>query len=94
MPDSSQIPVLVIENDPQVLKLITTVLSGAGYRVLAARSPAHALELKQKGGPPVQLVIVDDPSGRSAFEPAHKVLLLYKPFRPASLLRDVRKALD
>jgi CheY-like chemotaxis protein len=94
MPDDLQIAVLVIEDDRQVLKLITAVLSGAGYQVLGARSAAHALELKERGAGAVRLVIVNDPSGRSVFEPALKVLLLHKPFRPSCLVRAVKQALD
>ena len=94
MTDPSRTPVLVIEADHQVLKLITAVLSAAGYQVLGAPTAGQALELKQKGAVPVRLVLTDDPSGRSAFEPAHKVLHLEKSFRPAGLLKAVRQALD
>jgi two-component system, cell cycle sensor histidine kinase and response regulator CckA len=55
--------ILVVEDEPQVLALVTTLLGDLGYGVLGAPTPAAALELvlarKQAGQPAPDLLLTD-----------------------------------
>ena len=51
--------VLVVEDDPEVRKLICQVLRSRGYRVLETRSGDEAIQLAQTFTDPVQLVVAD-----------------------------------
>jgi PAS domain S-box-containing protein len=51
--------VLVVEDDDSVRKLLVTVLTGAGYRVLAAADGGEAIELFGQRGEEVELLLLD-----------------------------------
>lgn len=51
--------VLVVEDDPAILKLAARVLDALGYRVLKAGSPADALELAQTQTHGIDLLLTD-----------------------------------
>ena len=51
--------ILLAEDDDALRALSERVLSSAGYRVLAARSGAHALEIARDHGGPIDLAISD-----------------------------------
>jgi CheY-like chemotaxis protein len=50
---------LLVEDESSVRDLACTVLSGLGYRVLQARSGAHALEVWKWHGPRIALLLTD-----------------------------------
>jgi len=86
--------VLVVEDEHQVRELIVEVLSGAGFRALAARSGLEAMKLTQDDGRGPELLITDldmpEMGGRevaalAAFRwPAVKVLYISGKSAPAS----------
>ena len=51
--------VLVVEDDPEVRKLICEILRGRGYRVLETRTGDEAVQVAQSHQGPVQLVLTD-----------------------------------
>jgi two-component system cell cycle sensor histidine kinase/response regulator CckA len=51
--------ILVVEDDPAVLKLTVRMLAGQGYTVLAAHSPAEALRVAEESGAEIHLVMTD-----------------------------------
>jgi CheY-like chemotaxis protein len=51
--------ILVVEDEAQILRLTTTVLERAGYRLLPAATPAEALERAGKHDGPIHLVVTD-----------------------------------
>ena len=50
---------LVVDDEPAVLRLTTRLLERAGYRVLAAQSGSDALRLLKEQRRPVQLIVSD-----------------------------------
>jgi signal transduction histidine kinase/ActR/RegA family two-component response regulator len=119
--------VLVVDDDPMILQLVSATLEQAGYRVQAASNGEDALRAYQSAPPdrPFRLVLTDVYMPRiSGLDLARRLLrhdaavrllfmsgqappelsqqdlggqhidLLAKPFRPESLLRAVRQALD
>ena len=51
---------LVVEDDPTILKLTRRMLSETGYKVIAVRSPQEAIALIQaKGTGDIQLLVTD-----------------------------------
>jgi len=52
-----QLDILIVDDEPQVAKSITRVLSKQGYRVLSTHSSAEALELI--GGTRFKVVVAD-----------------------------------
>ncbi|MFZ5565316.1 MAG: PAS domain S-box protein, partial [Thermodesulfobacteriota bacterium] len=64
--------VLVVEDEPSVLKLANKMLAGMGYTVLATPGPKAALELAQRHTGPIDLLITDvvmpEMSGRELAE--------------------------
>ncbi|HEX8984497.1 MAG TPA: hypothetical protein VF767_03665 [Bryobacteraceae bacterium] len=106
MPGTTVPTVLIIEEDQQLRRLLGTILGGAGYRVLEARSHDRALELLASGADSVDVVIHDSPLSLERIGTGCKVLLLScyaaaspgngmlrKPFKPAALIEAVRKLL-
>jgi two-component system cell cycle sensor histidine kinase/response regulator CckA len=51
--------VLLVEDDPLVSRIAAESLAHLGYEVLAARSGVEALELLERRGAPVQLLVTD-----------------------------------
>jgi CheY-like chemotaxis protein len=51
--------VLLVEDDPLVREIATEVLESAGHRVLAARGPEQALELAERHGGGISLLLAD-----------------------------------
>ncbi len=51
--------ILVVEDEPDILELITEVLTGNGYTVLSAGSPAEAVQLAMVHAGDVRLLISD-----------------------------------
>ena len=51
--------IMVVEDDPSVLKISTRILVGLGYTVVPARSPAEALRIAEERGADIQLLITD-----------------------------------
>jgi len=51
--------ILVVEDEPGVLEVATETLRQHGYTVLAANSPAEALQLAQNYGEPIHLLVTD-----------------------------------
>jgi CheY-like chemotaxis protein len=60
MMDSSRFDrsILVVDDDPDILEVLSFVLIGAGYRVLTASNGAGALE-HLRTGPPPSLILLD-----------------------------------
>ena len=51
--------ILLVEDEPAILKLIKTVIAGEGYEVLAADSPNLAIRLAQESEKPIDLLLTD-----------------------------------
>jgi CheY-like chemotaxis protein len=51
--------ILLVEDQPDVRKLIGSVLAGLGYRVLTASHGDEALALAQQGSAPIHLLLTD-----------------------------------
>jgi PAS domain S-box-containing protein len=51
--------VLVVEDEPEVRRLVEKLLRGKGYRVLTAGSPADAVALAQAHATPIDLLLTD-----------------------------------
>ncbi|MBU1245310.1 response regulator, partial [Myxococcota bacterium] len=68
--------ILLVEDEPALLRLGTSVLSRSGYRVLAADSPTKALSLIQSASVQPDLLITDvvmpEMNGRDLFEELRK----------------------
>jgi two-component system, cell cycle sensor histidine kinase and response regulator CckA len=78
IPNNSR-TILVVEDEPMVLKMVTTMLERLGYVVLAANTPAEAIYLVKKSDHHIDLVLTDvimpDINGRRLAE----VLIAIKP---------------
>ncbi len=93
--------VLVVDDDPDILALVTTQLRQAGHRVNGVGSASEALELiSAKGAPDVAVLDVDMPEMngmellqaiRSQHEPAMAAVFLSAKVRPEDI--DAGKAL-
>ena len=51
--------VLLVEDEPQVRELISTVLSGLGYSVLLVEDPARAATVSEQHAGPIDLLVTD-----------------------------------
>jgi PAS domain S-box-containing protein len=51
--------ILLVEDEPAILKMATLMLEKLGYNVLAANTPGKALEVAKTFGSPIHLVITD-----------------------------------
>ena len=64
--------VLLVEDEPSVLKLGKSMLETLGYRVIASRSPAEAIVLAREHAEPIDLLLTDvvmpDMNGRELAE--------------------------
>jgi len=78
IPNNSK-TILVVEDEPLVLKMLTTMLERLGHVVLAANSPSEAIYLVKKSERDIDLVLTDvimpDINGRLLAE----VLIAIKP---------------
>jgi two-component system, cell cycle sensor histidine kinase and response regulator CckA len=74
--------VLLVEDEPAVLKVSRRMLESLGYRVVAANSPGEALRLAREHSGPIHLLITDivmpEVNGRSL---AKDLLLLFPDLR-------------
>lgn len=55
----SQPTVLIVDDEPVVLSIASTILSRAGFRTLRAESAEQALALCRDGAEPIQLALLD-----------------------------------
>jgi two-component system cell cycle sensor histidine kinase/response regulator CckA len=53
------VTVLVVDDEPIVLKLVHAVLTGAGFEVLKATNPQEAIEVFDRHGSPIHLLLSD-----------------------------------
>ena len=51
--------ILLVEDEPAILKIITMLLTGRGYHVLAANSPGDAFALAREHAGEVSLLVTD-----------------------------------
>ncbi|MEW5736297.1 MAG: PAS domain-containing protein, partial [Thermodesulfobacteriota bacterium] len=78
--------ILLVEDEPAILKLAQAILSHYGYTVLAAETPEAALSLAEKNGESIHLLLTDvvmpGMNGKelrdriAAFQPGIKVLFM------------------
>lgn len=54
-----ELTVLVVDDEPSVLKVVGRILQGAGYRVLSAASGSEALQIAQRESPGIGLLLTD-----------------------------------
>ena len=59
MIDKGNETVLVVDDEPTVLKMTTTMLERLGYSVLIASMPAEAIRLTEKHGKEIDLLLTD-----------------------------------
>ena len=59
LPRSARATVLVVEDDPRVLRLTCTLLGRRQFDVLGAHGPERALELAREVGRPIDLLLTD-----------------------------------
>ena len=57
--DSSRKTVLVVDDEPEIRKLVSAMVGQFGYNVLTADSGEHALTLYQHHKAPLELLITD-----------------------------------
>jgi len=88
--------VLVAEDDPEVLDLVTRILGQAGYDVIAARDGREAWVIFQRGSRPIDLVLADvvmphmtgtDLAARVAARMPDLPIVLISGFTPQDLAR-------
>ncbi len=69
--EGGQETILLVEDEPSILRLGVRLLEGCGYTVLAAASPGRAVELTEKHENPIHLLITDvvmpEMNGRELF---------------------------
>lgn len=51
--------ILVVDDEPSILRLIAILLKTNGYRVLTSHDPGHALRLCEQYPEPIHLMITD-----------------------------------
>ena len=51
--------ILVVDDEPVVLRIVSEILANAGYRVLRAASPEEALEIAERTTGPIRLLLSD-----------------------------------
>jgi two-component system, cell cycle sensor histidine kinase and response regulator CckA len=51
--------ILVVDDEPVVLKIVAAILTGAGFQVLAAASPDEALATARQHAQPIRLMLSD-----------------------------------
>jgi PAS domain S-box-containing protein len=51
--------IMVVEDETNLRRLIERILSGAGYTTLVLASPEEALEMLQRGEPPIDMLLTD-----------------------------------
>lgn len=58
-PQSGLKNILVVDDEPEVRKLVGAMLSGYGYRVITADNGDNAIKAFKKAQPPVDLLLTD-----------------------------------
>jgi len=58
-PISRSATILVVEDEPQLLSMVSTVLRGEGYVVIAAEDPLRAIELSRTQVGPIDILLTD-----------------------------------
>ena len=58
-PNQNSKTVLVVDDEPEIRKLVSAMVSQFGYQVLTADSGEHALKLYQNHKAPLELLIAD-----------------------------------
>ena len=58
-PNNNSKTVLVVDDEPEIRKLVSAMVSQFGYQVLTADSGEHALKLYQNHKAPLELLIAD-----------------------------------
>jgi two-component system, cell cycle sensor histidine kinase and response regulator CckA len=56
---SSQETILIVEDDPEVLQMVTSILKSAGYQVLCAHNGDEALKAARQQDGAIDLVLTD-----------------------------------
>src|SRR5688572_5498688 len=57
--ESTQELIMVIDDEPMVMMLVSEMLTAAGYRVVSALEPFKALEIFERIGNDIDLVVLD-----------------------------------
>jgi hypothetical protein len=52
--------ILVVEDQPEVCEVVTSMLQGFGFHVLSALTPSEALEIAANTGVKIDLLMTDD----------------------------------
>ena len=72
MSNMNKLTVLLVEDEPELLRLTKTMLEGIGYSVLAASRPTQALRLAREFSGKLALLLTDivmpDMSGRELWQ--------------------------
>ncbi|MGI8990823.1 MAG: response regulator [Bryobacteraceae bacterium] len=58
-PSPGNTTILVLDDEPEIRKLVTAMLTRSGYKVLMTDSGDNALKLFQKNDPPIDLLLTD-----------------------------------
>ena len=58
-PSTRGATILVVEDEPQLLAMVSTVLQGEGYRVIGAEDPLRAIELSRTVVGPIDILLTD-----------------------------------
>lgn len=58
-PPSGSKTVLVVDNDPAIVNLVTRTLATVGYQVLSATSGSEALAISRRHPDPIDLVVIE-----------------------------------
>jgi two-component system, cell cycle sensor histidine kinase and response regulator CckA len=58
-PISRSATILVVEDEPQLRSMVSTVLRGEGYLVIDAEDPLRAIELSGSHGGPIDILLTD-----------------------------------
>ncbi|MGC4063802.1 MAG: ATP-binding protein [Polyangiaceae bacterium] len=81
-PSTERVSILLVEDEPRVMRLIATMLKTLGYEVFTAAGPLEALQVIHRLGGEISLLLTDvvmpDMNGRQLFE---QVRALYPKMR-------------
>ena len=57
--DSNKLPILVVDDEPEVRKLVSAMVTQFGYKVMTADSGEHALTVYRHHNGPIAMLITD-----------------------------------